>query len=254
MRGWQATALAAVLAAALAADSGATEAKVEDCTAPESALAFGARLDRLNEALAEGRLVHILAIGSSSTAGFGASSRRQTYPSQLEAELVRRYPKSRIDMVNKGIGGESTADMLARFARDVIAHKPDLVIWQTGANDILRNRDLETFRRSIGEGLRQLRDANIAAILIGPQYAPRVIAAPPHSDFVTAMRDLARSAGASFLDLFAAMKSWQDSGRLDWPQMLSPDRLHLSDTMYHCVAELVATLIAGPPGAAISRR
>jgi acyl-CoA thioesterase-1 len=83
--------------------------------------------------LADVESVKIIAIGSSSTAGAGASSRAFSYPSRLEVELRTRFPRASITVINRGVGGEEAPQMLARFARGVIAEKPDLVLWQVGS-------------------------------------------------------------------------------------------------------------------------
>jgi hypothetical protein len=48
---------------------------------------FDLPLTNLSHRLSIGRPIRIVAIGSSSTAGFGATSPAATYPSRLEAEL-----------------------------------------------------------------------------------------------------------------------------------------------------------------------
>src|SRR5215470_15444397 len=114
--------LAALVLAMLAASAGARAEDVRDeCYAPPSVMALGAPLQRTGDRLLRGLPVKIVAIGSSSTAGIGASDAAHTYPQQLAAELTRRFPASAVTVLNKGISGEQTADMLARFGRDVIA-------------------------------------------------------------------------------------------------------------------------------------
>lgn len=49
--------------------------------------------------------------------------------------------------INRGIGGQTTPQMLLRFRQDVIAHKPEIVVILAGTNDIAGNtplKDLET--------------------------------------------------------------------------------------------------------------
>ena len=79
-----------------------------------------------------GAALVIVAIGSSSTQGVGASDQAHTYPALLAEELRRRWPRLAVTVVNKGVGGENAEQMLARFTRDVLPYHPQLVIWQTG--------------------------------------------------------------------------------------------------------------------------
>ena len=61
-------------------------------------------LCRAQSSRTHGKLT-ILAMGSSSTAGIGASSPAATYPSRLEAELRKRFPDTDIRVINRGKGG-----------------------------------------------------------------------------------------------------------------------------------------------------
>src|SRR5438876_7388714 len=92
-------------------------------TAPESCSVTSdlARLDlplsRVAQRLADGQPVKIIAIGSSSTAGAGASSHAFSYPSRLEVELRTRFPRASITVVNRGVGGEEALRVRAGLAR-----------------------------------------------------------------------------------------------------------------------------------------
>ena len=50
------------------------------------------------------------------------------------------FPGHEITVLNRGVNGEEAADMLARLDTDVIAEKPDLVLWQVGTNSVLRDK------------------------------------------------------------------------------------------------------------------
>src|SRR6185312_1463932 len=119
------------------ADDGANTAPA--CNGPTGFTRLQEPLLRTSLALTAGDPLVIVAIGSSSTAGVGASSPAASYPSQLEADLRARFPGVPITVLNRGIGGEEAPQMLARFDRDVIAEKPDLVLWQVGTNGVLRD-------------------------------------------------------------------------------------------------------------------
>src|SRR5262245_52939107 len=56
--------------------------------------------------LQNGQPLTIVAIGSSSTAGAGASSEAAAYPSRLEALLRQRFPGRAVRVLNRGVNGE----------------------------------------------------------------------------------------------------------------------------------------------------
>ena len=104
--------------------------------------------------LAAGQPVVIIAFGSSSTNGYGATSAEFNYPNRLAAQLRRQYPTADITVVNRGKGGEDAPEMMKRLQSEVIDMHPDMVIWQVGTNAVLRNLDpAET--ANAGRGRRQ---------------------------------------------------------------------------------------------------
>src|SRR5689334_15926576 len=72
------------------------------CSIPAEFARFDLPLRRTARALAAGRPLKIVAIGSSSTAGTGASSPYHTYPSQLAAALAREFVDHDITVINRG--------------------------------------------------------------------------------------------------------------------------------------------------------
>ncbi|MDE6412009.1 MAG: GDSL family lipase [Clostridia bacterium] len=51
------------------------------------------------------------------------------------------YPEKELLILNKGIGGERTTELLQRIEKDVVAEKPDLVVLLAGINDVWRRMD-----------------------------------------------------------------------------------------------------------------
>jgi acyl-CoA thioesterase I len=241
---------AALVAASLAvvprgsSEEPAARERVSDCYAPTSALvANGGQLSHTDELLLSGAPVTIIAFGSSSTAGAGASNLEHSYPAQLAHEIKRRFPSSNVTVINKGINGEQSPQMMARFERDVLDLHPDLVIWQTGSNEILKHGDLEVFKYQTLDGLAKLKAAGIEVILMDAQYTPRIIRNPAYAEFNAALRDVARAAHVPLFDRFKAMQFWLATERRDWSDMVAHDLLHLNDHGYRCVASEVASLI-----------
>jgi acyl-CoA thioesterase-1 len=153
-------------------------------TAPQEMTRFRVRLANTARAIRSGKALVILAIGSSSTQGVGASDPAHIYPALLAQELRRRWPQLPVTVINKGVGGEMAYQMLARFERDVMPYRPQLVVWQTGSNQALRSGDIEGYAGTIREGISRLKAAQIDVVLMDPQFAPRVLARPMHLPIV----------------------------------------------------------------------
>jgi lysophospholipase L1-like esterase len=241
MKGWRLR-IAALAMALLPAGAGL--AAVPSACPPVAHTAIVA--PRFAAAVARGGEVRIVAIGSSSTAGAGASLPWRAYPSRLESRLRAALPGPSFTVMNRGAGGEDAAHMLGRLDRDAIDERPDLVIWQVGANAALRSMDRDSFRRFVQEGLLRLRQAGIDVVVMDNQRAPRIAARPGHQAYDAMLAESARSvAGVALFSRGALMDAWAAAG-VPNEALLVSDGLHHNDRGYACIAEaLSAALVAG---------
>ena len=215
------------------------------CTAPPQLTKFTHRLPRLAELVAQRLPITIIAIGSSSTAGVGAGSPAATYPARLEALLRERATGvGMINVLNRGVGGEEIRDMLARFERDVIAEKPDLVLWQGGTNSVLRDHPIGGNGALLAGELAVLKQTGADVVLINPQYAPKVLVHPDIASMVDVISATAKASRVELFDRFAVMKYWRETRELPFETFLNPDLLHMNDWGYDCLAQLLANAIA----------
>jgi acyl-CoA thioesterase I len=205
---------------------------------------FDQPLRRVARRMHDGKPIKIVAVGSSSTEGAGASSKTATYPSQLAAELTLRFPGHDITVLNRGIGGEVAADMVARFDKEVIAEHPDLVLWQVGTNAVLRDQPLPPAGTLIHEGLAKLKATGADVVLIDPQYAPKVLKKHDVADMVALIARSAKEADVDLFHRFALMRRWREIENIPFSAFLSKDELHMNDWSYHCVAKYLASAIA----------
>src|SRR5919202_4131100 len=182
------------------------------CTAPEAMTRFKVSLPNAARAIRRGAALVIVAIGSSSTQGVGASDQAHTYPALLAEELRQRWPRLAVTVVNKGVGGETAEQMLARFPRDVLPYHPQLVIWQTGTNQALMSEDVHGYENTVREGIARLKAVHTDVILMDPQYAPRVLARPLHKAILDTLGRVANDLNVAVFRRFAVMRHWVTSG------------------------------------------
>jgi lysophospholipase L1-like esterase len=239
---------AAVVAApgsiARAEDHGPQLAAAPKCAAPDDVTRLMNPLSRTGKRLASGESVKIVAIGSSSTAGAGASSPDKSYPSRLAVELKERFPSQPIAVINRGVNGEEAADMVKRLDESVLAEKPDLILWQVGANAVLRDAEIPVVRSDILEGLRRMKASGADVILIDPQFAPKVLAKKEAETMVDLIATTAKATNVDLFRRFAVMRHWRNVARIPFESFISPDELHMNDWSYGCVAKLLAGAIA----------
>jgi acyl-CoA thioesterase-1 len=205
---------------------------------------FASPLSRVAQKLMRGQPIVVVAIGSSSTAGAGASSAAASYPSQLQEDLRQRFKGYPITVLNRGVGGEEIGDMLKRFDAAVVAAKPDLVLWQLGTNSVIRDHPPADHGAAIRVGLNKIRAIGADAVLIDPQYAPKVIAKPDALQMVKLIALTAKEQDVDLFPRYAVMQHWYEVDHLSFKTFVSPDGLHMNDWSYACLAKSLGLAIS----------
>jgi lysophospholipase L1-like esterase len=237
-------AVAALIASLGMPFSAHAETGVPKCDAPLHLLRLANPLTRFAQKLATRGPITIVAIGSSSTAGAGASSTAKNYPSQLAVELKRLFPTHSITVLNRGVNGEEVDDMLKRFDKDVLAAKPDLVLWQLGTNSVIRDQMFTDQGAAIRDGLKKIRAIDADVVLIDPQFAPKVIVKADAEQMVELIATTAKVENVDLFRRFDVMKSWREDDRMAFESFVSPDGLHMNDWSYACMAKGLSVAIA----------
>ena len=214
----------------------------QDCAVAAKTARLVGSLPRTAERLRDGGELKIVAIGSSSTEGIGASEPARAYPAQLERVLARRFPMSVVRVANKGVGGELVRDMERRLERDAIDQRPTLVIWQTGTNDANHGVSRQDFVATLKAGIDRLHAADIDVLVVDPQYTPRV-AANGGGTYAGLFEHLSVDLGIAVFHRQDVMQAWIDGGKFTFATMLADDRFHMNDRSYRCLAQVLGEAI-----------
>jgi hypothetical protein len=236
--------IAAAAALPVVQGPGAPGTSSPACTVSPEQARFDFPLPRTARLFASGKPIKIVALGSSSTFGAGASSSAAAYPNRLAQELTSRLPGHRITVVNRGVNGEEIVDMLARLDQAVIAEHPDLVLWQVGTNSVLRDRALPPHAAELHQGLLRLKASGADVILIDPQYAPRVISKSNCDAMVSLISATAKAEHVGVFHRFKLMRHWHLVEHLPFETFVSADGLHMNDWSYACLAKALGMAIA----------
>lgn len=183
----------------------------------------------------------IVALGSSSTQGYGAASAEQSYPHRLQVELTARLPGLSLEVINAGIGGQTILTMAERIDADVLSRDPDLVIWQVGSNALLRGVDFARAEAALAGGIARLQARSVPVVLMGMQFAPRIVENSNHRQ----MRALIIRTGQQFkvpvFDRYGLMQFWeQELSERELDEWIHPDGLHMTTPSYRCLATALA--------------
>ena len=187
------------------------------------------------------RHAKIAAVGSSSTYGFGASVPTMSYPAQLQAMLRAGLPSIEFIVENEGQSGELAQAAAGRINADILSRSPDLVIWQVGSAEALKNVAVEAFAGTLSSELQTIRARKTDVVLIDMQWSAALqqsahyVALNAAIHRVAAIEHVALAEGYDLMRA-AALLSGQE-------KMLSPDGFHMNDDGYACLAETIAATI-----------
>lgn len=171
----------------------------------------------------------IVAFGDSMTECAALAPPRR-WPALLQRRLKLAFPGVRFEVVNAGVGGNTSREGLARLASDVLARQPALTLVQFGGNDATpdpaRAVGLAEYRRNLARIRRRLAGAgsDVAWVTFPPVVdvwhgwsAPDNLAARAKflpagglnnhlHDYRAATQVLAWRRGDVFIDLYAGMR------------------------------------------------
>ncbi len=210
------------------------------CLPPKGGTKSMGSLPHVARKLASGQPVVIVAFGSSSTAGYGASGPEFNYPNRLAVQLRRQYPSADISVINAGRGGEDAPEMIKRLQTSVIDAHPDLVIWQVGTNAVLRNLDPTETANLVEDGIARIQAAGADLVLVDPQYSPRVTEhGESASKMVKLLGRVAELRHVGIFPRFEVMRDWHEKQALPIDSFVIADGLHMNDWGYACFAQLL---------------
>ena len=181
---------------------------------------------------AAARTAQILAFGDSLTAGFGLP-RDQSFPAQLERRL--RADGIDVRVINGGQSGDTTAGGRARLDWS-LADKPDLVILELGANDMLRGINPATVRANLNAMIEKIKASGAKLLLAGMRATPNW-GEKYQKDFDRIYPELARTHDVALYPFFL------DGVAMD-PELNQPDGLHPNERGVAMIVERVAPRVA----------
>ncbi len=211
----------------------------QPCAVTKALNQLDAPIARLSKRLAAHEPVTIVALGSSSTAGAGASSPDFSYPSRLGRELKQRFPGEDVAVINLGKNGEEAPQMITRMDQ-ALARNPDLVLWQVGTNGVLRDKNVADVGTTLEAGIQRIKDSGADVLLIDPQFSPVVNTKPGIDAMVALIGWVAKRTNIPLFSRYAAMKHWNEEQAIPYYQFIKADGIHMNDWGYSCFARLLA--------------
>jgi acyl-CoA thioesterase I len=240
-----AMAWAALVAASAPSLAAPPDALTKACQKPPPGVSFDdSLLIRAAKKLRRDKQIKIVALGSSTTVGSGGSGPTASWPVRMQDELVKRLPGVNVTVVNKGQMRQSAQQMIERLTSDVLAEKPDVVVWETGTNEAVRGVDVEQFSAAMLDGITTMEAAGIDVVLMNSQYSRNTARLINFQPYVDAMAQVAQIRDLVLFPRYEMMQAWVDRGQVWFDGLSQPDAVKVADMVYDCIGKLLAQNIA----------
>jgi hypothetical protein len=234
--------IVAVLAVVVMA-SGAVRAEADDCATPPEMTETDIKLPHLAERLKARQPISIVAIGGASTIGQAAGSPDLSYPHRLGEDLAQDFPDSPVTVTNKGVPRQAARQMFERFATDVFAEDPVLVIWEVGINDAVRGTDIDEFAQTLQDGLDELKNRAIDTILVDMQFSRSSSTLINFDGYLKALHRAGDLAEVYVFPRFEMMRYWSEQNVFNFDDVAAEDRAKLAARVYDCLGRKMAEII-----------
>ncbi len=226
----------------IASGAAFAQGPVLDCQVPVEYVDDDSPLPALTVALRAPSTPKIIAIGSASMAGVGASAPAKSYVQRFLVTFEERF-KRQVALDNRAARNMAVSDWLARIDRDVLAAKPTIVLWEAGTVDAVRGVDTIEFARMLGEGVHQMKQAGVDVILIDPLFSKRTTTMLNLRPYIDAMKSVATAENLVFFDRFEIMKFWSESGYFKFGDKPDASMMAENDRIFDCLGRLLTAAI-----------
>ena len=189
--------------------------------------------------------VRVVCFGDSVTGVYYHTGSRRAYTAMLGLSLEAAVPGARIQAINAGISGHTTANALARIEKDVLAHKPDIVTVMFGLNDMTSVSGAD-YRKNLVTIIEKCRAIGAEVVLATPN---NVIDTPRRPtgrlvEYCDVVREVGRELKVAVCDCYRGFDAIRHHDRTDW-RLLMSDQIHPNMDGHRRIARQLARTITG---------
>jgi len=186
------------------------------------------------------------------------------YVGLMRAYLAQAYPTNAIQVLNAGVSGNTSNDELARFSRDVLGKKPDLLTVSVGVNDVWHGFNaqhpqgggpggvtLPLYRANVEKMVSEAQAQGIVVVLLSPTVIGEDLNDPRNltaAGYTQALRDIARRRKCLFVDLQRPFQTYLDLSRTTGhtDNLLTVDGVHMNDWGNRLMAATILSALLSP--------
>ena len=165
------------------------------------------------------------------------------FPMQMARALQAAYPGVKVEMTVKGGRGLSAADMLEIIRTELATQHYQMVIWQTGTVEAVRNVPAASFYQTLSDGTGLMTEAGVDLVLVDPQYSRFLHANADLDPYEQTMQTIAAQPGVILFHRFELMHYWTTEGQIDLERTPKAQRQTVVEGLHACLGDALAKMV-----------
>ena len=181
------------------------------CEAPPEFTGTDASFESVAAVMKPGQKLEVLAVGSATMLGPNRNA-EGSFPYRMADQLRQAVPGLDVKLTVRSGRGMTATDMVTTLRSELATHGYQLVLWQTGTVEAVRNLPPDDFLDTLTQGIQAGPRRARRSVLIDPQYSRFLQSNANLDPYLLAMRQAGALADAALFRRFDLMKYWVDAG------------------------------------------
>ena len=172
----------------------------------------------------------------------GAASDR-AFPLQMAKALQTAVPGLEVNVTVRGGRSLLATDMLDIIRSELGAHHYDLVVWQTGTVEAVRNTPPGEFGQTLSDGAEAVAAAGANLVLVDPQFSRFLQTNSNIEPYEQGLQQVAAMPGVVLFRRYDLMRGWANDSQIDLERTPKSDRQKVIETLHACLGRHLARLV-----------
>ncbi len=165
------------------------------------------------------------------------------FPMQMAKDLEQAVPGLKVNVTVKGGRGMLASEMLDILRSELAAHHYQMVIWQTGTVEAVRNIPVGTFYQTLSDGSALIADAGADLVIVDPQFSRFLRANADLDPYAQTMQQISAQPGVVLFHRFDLMRYWSGEGQIDLERTPKSARLKTVELLHSCLGAILARMV-----------
>ena len=165
------------------------------------------------------------------------------FPQQMANALEKMIPGLTVKVTTRGGRGLSASDQLTLLTETVDRAKFQLVLWQTGTVEAVRNLPPSEFAQTLADGAEKATQAGADVVLVDPQFSRFLQTNSDIQPYELAFQTVSAMPSVALFHRFDLMRAWVNDGSIDLEHTPKAQRQSAVEQLHECLGRELARLV-----------